>query len=120
MSQSGKAPDALDRWRTESTQDAAEQGEDGQPRKRRFYQTIWFKLALLVIVILACVAALIWWLNARQFEDTDDAFIDTHILHIAPQIAGQVIAIHVTDNQLVHKGDVLAELNPQDAEARLD
>jgi len=66
------------------------------------------------------VAALIWWLNARQFEDTDDAFIDTHILHVAPQIAGQVIAIHVSDNQLVHKGDVLAELNPQDAQARLD
>ena len=118
MSQSGKAPDALDRWRDESVTEGDEQGD--QPPKRRFYQTIWFKLALLVIVILLCVAALIWWLNARQFEDTDDAFIDTHILHVAPQIAGQVIAIHVTDNQLVHKGDVLAELNPQDAQARLD
>jgi len=120
MSQSGKAPDALDRWRAESGQDGGEQGADVQSRKKRFYQTIWFKLALLVIVILLGVAALIWWLNARQFEDTDDAFIDTHILHIAPQIAGQVISIHVTDNQLVHKGDVLAELNPQDAQARLD
>src|SRR5580692_8103405 len=118
MSQSGKAPDALDRWRAESGQDGGEQGET--PRKRKFYQTIWFKLALLVIVILLGVAALIWWLNARQYEDTDDAFIDTHILHIAPQIAGQVIAIHVTDNQLVHRGDVLAELNPQDVQARLD
>jgi membrane fusion protein (multidrug efflux system) len=120
MSQSGKAPDALDRWRNESAKDGDNKGEDGAPPRQKFYQTIWFKLVLLVIVILACVAALIWWLNARQFEDTDDAFIDTHILHVAPQIAGQVIAIHVTDNQLVHKGDVLAELNPQDVQARLD
>src|ERR1700722_16372553 len=120
MSQSGKAPDALDRWRAESAKDGEEGGDNSPPPKRRFYQTIWFKLALLVIVILLGVALLLWWLNARQFEDTDDAFIDTHILHVAPQIAGQVIAIHVTDNQLVHKGDVLAELNPQDVQARLD
>jgi membrane fusion protein (multidrug efflux system) len=118
MSQSGKAPDALDRWRNES---GGEGGQDKtQPPKRRFYQTIWFKLALVVLVILLATAALIWWLDARQYEDTDDAFIDTHILHVAPQIPGQVTAIHVTDNQLVHKGDVLAELNPQDAQAKLD
>ena len=120
MSQSGKAPDALDRWRAGSAKDGDEGEGDSLPRKKRFYQTIWFKLALLVIAILLAVAVLIWWLNARQFEDTDDAFIDTHILHISPQISGEVIAIHVSDNQLVHKGDVLAEINPQDVQARLD
>ncbi len=40
---------------------------------------------------LACsspVGALLWWLHARNFESTDDAFIDTHIVRLAPQIAG--------------------------------
>src|SRR6202789_2119292 len=118
MSQSGKAPDALDRWRADSAKEGETGGDDSPPRKKKFYQTIWFKLALLVIVILLGVALLLWWLNARQFEDTDDAFIDTHILHVAPQIAGQVVTLNVTDNQLVRRGQIVAALNPADETAK--
>src|SRR5580700_6354613 len=127
MSESGKPRDALDRWRVESAGEDgpnndkdADAGNNDTDKPRRFYQSSWFKLVVIIIVIALGAGVVIWWLNARQFEDTDDAFIDTHIVHVAPQIAGQVIAIRVTDNQLVHKGDVIAELNPQDAEARLD
>ena len=107
--------DALDRWRTESGG-----GEDKEaPAPRRFYQSALFKIVLLVVVIAAIAGGILWWLNARHYEDTDDAFIDTHIVHVAPQIAGQLSAILVNDNQLVHRGDVIAQINPQDADARL-
>src|SRR5690349_14961692 len=33
------------------------------------------KIAPIVVVILA-VGALLWWLHARQYEDTDDAQVD--------------------------------------------
>ncbi len=129
MAESGEATkpqDALDRWRAETGGKDGE-GKDSQDDdkgankegKPRFYRSLWFKIFLVVIVIGLVVAGMLWWLDARRYEDTDDAFIDTHIIHIAPQISGQLTAILVTDNQLVRRGDVIARINPQDAQARL-
>ena len=47
-------------------------------------------------------------------ESTDDAFIAGHVVSIAPRVAGQVLAVHVLDNQLVHSNDLLVELDPAD------
>ena len=47
-------------------------------------------------------------------ESTDDAFIAGHIVSIAPRIAGQVAAVHVLDNQMVHSNDLLVEIDPAD------
>jgi membrane fusion protein (multidrug efflux system) len=65
------------------------------------------------------VAALLWWLHARRFESTDDAFIDTHTVHLAPQIAGRVTAVLVTDNQLVRAGEPMVELDTADIATRV-
>jgi membrane fusion protein (multidrug efflux system) len=129
MAESGEASkpqDALDRWRAEtggkdgdgqdSQDDDKGANKEGKPR---FYQSLWFKIVLAAVILIALVGGLLWWLDARQYEDTDDAFIDTHIIHVAPQISGQLTAILVTDNQLVRRGDVIARINPQDAQARL-
>jgi membrane fusion protein (multidrug efflux system) len=124
MSEGGKSQDALDRWRAQSGQedgkgDDEKTDKDTEPRKRRFYQSIWFKIAIVLIVIALIVGGILWWLDARQYEDTDDAFIDTHIVHIAPQIAGQIIDLKVNDNQLVQQGQLLAEISPKDTQAKL-
>jgi membrane fusion protein (multidrug efflux system) len=47
-------------------------------------------------------------------ESTDDAFIEAHVVSIAPRVAGQVLAVHVLDNQLVHSNDLLVEIDPAD------
>ena len=47
-------------------------------------------------------------------ESTDDAFIAGHVVSIAPRIAGQVAAVHVLDNQMVHSNDLLVEIDPAD------
>jgi len=52
-------------------------------------------------------------------ESTDDAFIDVHFVSVAPKIAGHVAAVHVDDNQLVKKGDVLLEIDPSDFQVAL-
>ena len=58
--------------------------------------------------------ALNYFVSAITHESTDDAFIAGHIISIAPRVAGQVVAVHVTDNQLVNSNDVLAEIDPAD------
>ena len=52
-------------------------------------------------------------------ETTDDAFIDVHFVSVAPKIAGRVSVVHVDDNQLVKKGDVLLEIDPRDFQVAL-
>jgi membrane fusion protein, multidrug efflux system len=45
-------------------------------------------------------------------ESTDDAFIAAHVVNLAPRVAGQVLAVHILDNQLVHSNDLLVEIDP--------
>lgn len=51
-------------------------------------------------------------MTALTHESTDDAFIAAHVVSIAPRIAGQVIAVDVLDNQLVHSNELLLEIDP--------
>lgn len=77
-------------------------------------------IGIVVAVVVIAVVALIWWLNARQYESTDDAFVDTHIIRLAPQVAGQVSSVRVDDNVLVQPGQVLVEIDSSTARASLD
>src|SRR5207253_9516072 len=62
------------------------------------------------------VAALLWWLHARKFEDTDDAQVDGYITAVSSRVPGTVVRVLVEDNQAVKKGDLLVELDMADLE----
>ncbi|MGB7745743.1 MAG: HlyD family secretion protein [Verrucomicrobiia bacterium] len=47
-------------------------------------------------------------------ESTDDAFVEGHVVSIAPRISGQVLAVYVLDNQIVHSNELLVEIDPAD------
>ena len=55
-----------------------------------------------------------YFFDALTHESTDDAFIAGHVVSIAPRIAGQVSAVHVLDNQMVHSNELLVEIDPSD------
>jgi membrane fusion protein (multidrug efflux system) len=40
--------------------------------------------------------------------------VDANIVFIAPRVSGNVIALHVNDNQLVNQGDPLFEIDPSE------
>src|SRR5262249_37229173 len=78
-----------------------------------------------LLAALATAAALIaggvsWWLEARHWVTTDDAFIDAHIVLIAPQVAGRVARVAVGDNERVVAGQLLVALDPAEYRAKLD
>ena len=68
----------------------------------------------LVILVMVAIGVGIWWLNARNYENTDDAQIDGHMNPISSRVAGTILAVHVEDNQHVKAGDPLVELDPKD------
>jgi len=65
---------------------------------------------------LVAIAALLWWLHARKFEDTDDAQVDGYITAVSSRVPGTVFRVLVEDNEAVKQGDVLVELDAADLE----
>jgi membrane fusion protein, multidrug efflux system len=79
-------------------------------------------LTIAVVVIVLAIAAgagVIWWLSGRDYETTDDAFIDARVVNISSQVSGAIVAVPVTDNQLVNTGALLIEIDPRDYQAAL-
>src|ERR1017187_1082503 len=72
---------------------------------------IWPAAIVLAVLLYFGIAYLV---GVFTHESTDDAFIAGHIVSIAPRIAGQVSAVHVLDNEMVHSNDLLVEIDPAD------
>ena len=60
-----------------------------------------------------------WWTVGRFLESTDDAFVGGDIVAVAPRVAGLVARVAVVDNQAVHAGDLLVQLDDRDYRAAL-
>lgn len=83
-----------------------------EPAKPPIYKRRHVLLRAGLATLILGVGVLLYWLHARHYESTDDAFIDGHVAQISPQIPAAVLALHVDDNQLVRAGDLLVELDP--------
>jgi membrane fusion protein (multidrug efflux system) len=68
---------------------------------------------LVAVAVVASVAFIYWW-NGRKFEDTDDGQVDGNISNIGTRVAGTVTAVRVVENQPVHVGDLLLEIDASD------
>jgi len=79
-------------------------------------------LATLLIVggAVMVLAIFLWWLHARNYESTDDAFIDTRTVQISAQVAAAIVEVPVTDNQVVEAGVELVRLDDRDYIATRD
>ncbi len=72
------------------------------------------------IAVLALAFGIPVLLHALSHESTNDAFIDGTVVPISPRVSGTVARVAVDNNQWVHKGDTLLELDPSDFKARRD
>jgi len=78
-----------------------------------------FLIFFLVLAVLAA-GGLMYWLHVRQFEDTDDAFVEMHLNPVTPRVDGVITKVYVENNQIVHAGDPLVDLDPRDFQVALD
>ena len=72
-----------------------------------------------ILILLVIAAVVIWWIDARQYEWTDDAFIDARTVTVGAEIAGRITDVAVTDNQPVEAGAVLLRIDDSDYQASL-
>lgn len=84
---------------------------NGAAAKYRSPVVVWAAALVLAVILYFLLGYLA---DTFTHESTDDAFIAGHTVSIAPRIAGQVAAVYVVDNQLVHSNDLLIEIDPAD------
>jgi membrane fusion protein, multidrug efflux system len=80
------------------------------------------RILLLIAVIFIVIGALwaaYWVLVLAKREKTDDAYVNGNRVVISAQVAGTVVAVLADDTQLVNAGQVLAKLDPIDAQTAL-
>ncbi len=101
-----------------STRAAAEHGPQLAPnpapdqRSSRRRRLLIGALGALVLAALGIIG-IPWILASLNTVSTDDAYVNGHVTFVAPRVAGQISRVLVDDNNRVHKGELLAELNEQ-------
>jgi membrane fusion protein (multidrug efflux system) len=88
-------------------------------KPRSLHRSLLRPLLGSVAVIAVAVTASWWFTEGRWVQSTDDAYVQGDIAVLSPRIEGNVAAINVADNQFVHAGDALIQLDPADWQARL-
>lgn len=79
---------------------------NGARRRRRILVGIG------ILAVLALGVGAYWYFFMRGIVYTDDARIGGHLVDLAPQINGRLIAVDVHEGEFVHKGTVVFQLDP--------
>ena len=72
-----------------------------------------------VLIVLATGAGWYYWEHQHLYPHTRDAYVRANVVGIAAQVEGPITRLSVIDNQLVHAGDPLFEIDPEPFQARV-
>lgn len=82
------------------------------------------KRALLILLVAVVVLGAAWLayylLVARWHQDTDDAYVQGNIVNVTAQTPGTVVSINADDGMRVKAGQVLVQLDPNDAQVAFE
>jgi RND family efflux transporter MFP subunit len=70
-------------------------------------------ITLLALALAVALGALAWNEYVRS-PWTRDGTVRVYVVTMAPEVAGRIVALPVSDNQFVHKGDLLMVVDPTD------
>lgn len=101
-------------------EDGGDKGDAAKKKPMPGWKKALYALIGLIVLATIIIAATAYWLYARQFETTDNAFIDGYQSQVSAQASAKVLKLLVADNEEVHTGQVILELDPRDYQVRLD
>jgi membrane fusion protein (multidrug efflux system) len=89
------------------------------PPRRGLFRRPLLLLTIVILLTGGVVVGLLWWMDARQYESTDDAFIQADVTQVSPRVAGQVKDVRISDNQLIQAGTTAVLIDPRDFEVKV-
>jgi len=73
-----------------------------------------FGIFFFILIITTALTALYWFFFLKDYQSTEDAYVNGNQIVISSQVAGNVRQINVENMDFVHAGDVLLELDDTD------
>ena len=71
------------------------------------------KKIIIVLGLVVLIAGLSIAYFASLSRSTENAYINADVVNVAAQVSGRVVAVYIKDNQHVHKGDALFDIDPE-------
>lgn len=90
----------------------------GKPHNSR--KKVIVAIVVAAIVILLLVVGIPFVIKSLSVASTDDAYVNGHVTFVAARVLGQVQKVLVDDNNRVHKGDLLVQLDPEPYQVQVD
>jgi membrane fusion protein (multidrug efflux system) len=78
---------------------------------------------ILILLLIAGTLAVVYWMIINYYDDknrTDDAQVDANIVPALARTDGFVDSVYVDDDQYVHAGDILVQLDTTDLHLQLN
>ena len=106
--------------------DQNEHGQPGEPEPKKNGEEEFpekkgkRRVIVIAVVALIAIAAFFFYWRSTYTEDTDDAQVDGNLYQVSSRVAGQVINVDVQEQQMVKKGDPIAEVDPRDFEVAVE
>src|SRR5271154_236672 len=87
---------------------------------RRLLRLLWL-VGVVVLAGLAIFVAYPWWSYRQTHSITEDAFVEAHIINVAPQtVSGHIVCFLVEENDRVKKGDFLVHLDRETYQVQVE
>lgn len=78
------------------------------------------KITGILILAVAAVFAGMYIYNESKYQSTDDAYIEAHMIRIAPKVTGEIVELNIKDNQRIKEGDIVARIEDSEYLAKAE
>lgn len=95
--------------------------EQGVKEEKKIQLPNGTKRIIAVIVGIAAICAAAYFIHESiVYQSTDDAYVETTTVQVAPRVSGQITEVFIKDNQKIKEGDLIAKIDPVDYEVKLE
>ena len=74
--------------------------------------TARYRRRVLLTLSAVVLALVLYWASGYLFAYTDDAYVTSDFVSVAPYITGRIVSVNIVGNQAVRKGELLATIDP--------
>jgi membrane fusion protein, multidrug efflux system len=71
-----------------------------------------YRRRVLLVLSAVVLALALYWASGYFLAYTDDAYVTSDLVSVAPYISGRIVSVNIVDNQTVKKGELLATIDP--------
>ena len=98
----------------QNTELTEETNEKKKPKKG-------IKRTIGLILLAGIIAGVCYFvIDAMKYQSTDDAYVETTTVSVAPKVSGHITEVYIKDNQPIKEGDLIATIDATDYEIALD